>query len=38
MATQTAIKRLTNDYKDLQENPIANISVKVRIMKLFSDK
>ena len=31
MATQMAIKRLTNDYKDLQENPIANISVKVRI-------
>ena len=31
MATQMAIKRLTNDYKDLEDNPIANISVKVRI-------
>ena len=34
MATQMAIKRLTNDYKDLRENPIANISVKVRISEI----
>ena len=30
MAMQTAIKRLSNDYKDIHENPIPNISAKVR--------
>ena len=29
MATPTAIKRLKNDYKDIQNNPIPFISVKV---------
>ena len=31
MATPTAIKRLKNDYKDIQNNPIPFISVKVSL-------
>ena len=30
MATPTAVKRLTTDYKELLKNPIPFISVKVR--------
>ena len=41
MATQTAIKRLTNEYKDIHENPIPNISAKVSenfaIMKILKN-
>ena len=34
MATPTAIKRLNNDYKDMLNNPIPYISVKVRLFSV----
>ena len=34
----TAIKRLTKDYKDAQQNPIPGISIKVRNNKKISQK
>ena len=34
----TAIKRLTKDYKESQENPIPYISIKVRNYEKISQK